>query len=121
MGISANQAGWPCQVLSDTLIVHQYLTSEAFDHNRSIAVYGATILPPTPVPVDQINQIQSNPPAPPTASVANQDSLVAQLKAATGMNNDFATMCLAQNGWDYEAARRNFEEIKNTIPAEAFQ
>jgi nuclear RNA export factor len=37
------------------------------------------------------------------------------------MNVQFATMCLAQNGWDFEVALKNFEEIKATIPAEAYQ
>jgi nuclear RNA export factor len=30
-------------------------------------------------------------------------------------------MCLAQNGWDLETAVRNYEEIKGSIPAEAYQ
>lgn len=37
------------------------------------------------------------------------------------MNAQYAGMCLVQNGWDPEAAIKNFEEIKSSIPAEAFQ
>lgn len=110
------------------------MTTEAFDNNRSVAVHGATIIPPQPIPLDQIpaeilhanvnGNVNPSVPAPAVESVAavpNQDALIAQLRQATGMNVAFATLCMAQNGWDLETARRNFEEIKGTIPPEAFQ
>ncbi|RSH91777.1 nuclear mRNA export, poly(A)+RNA binding protein [Saitozyma podzolica] len=111
-GSAANAAGWPAVVLSDTMIVTSYLSSGAYDNRRSIAAYGVTIVPPTPVSPGA-NATVGAPP--------NQDMLVEQMRQRTGMNVQFATMCLAQNGWDFEVALKNFEEIKATIPAEAYQ
>ena len=50
-----------------------------------------------------------------------KDALIAQLRQRTGMNVSFSTLCLEQNNWDLEQAVRNYEEIKGTIPAEAYQ
>jgi len=83
------------------------MSTGAFDSNRSLAVHGVTIQsPPTR--------------AAPAADPA-QDALVTQLRQRTGMNAQFASMCLAQNGWVFETALKNFEQIKSSIPAEAFQ
>ncbi|KAK8853149.1 hypothetical protein IAR55_003850 [Kwoniella newhampshirensis] len=113
-GSPARNAGWPALVLSDTMIVHSYLGTGAFDDNRSLAVHGVAIQPPasvapaTAAPVSDIPQAQ-------------QEALLAQLSQRTGMNAQFSGMCLAQNGWDFEAAVKNYEEIKTSIPAEAYQ
>jgi len=37
------------------------------------------------------------------------------------MNAQYASMCLVQNGWDLDTALRNFEEIKGSIPPDAYQ
>lgn len=105
------------------------MSSEAFDDNRSVAKHGALIIPPQPVAIDQsTGPTAVLPPlagvgAVPTASASepDQNALVARLRQATGMNVNFATMCMVQNGWDYEVALRNYGEIKGTIPAEAYQ
>ena len=104
--VSAKVAGFPACVLSDTTIIHSYMSSGAFGTDRSLATDGVTIQTPQPVL--------------PVADHA-QEALVAQLRQRTGMNAQFAGMCLAQNGWDFETALKNFEEIKPSIPPEAFQ
>jgi nuclear RNA export factor len=95
------------------MIVTSYLSSGAYDNRRSIAAFGVTIVRPTPVSPGANANAAGAPP--------NQDMLVEQMRQRTGMNVQFATMCLAQNGWDFEVALKNFEEIKATIPAEAYQ
>jgi len=99
---SAQNAGWPAMVISDTLTVHNYYGTGAFtEPHRTLALEGVTIQAP--------------------AGGGNQDVLIDQVRQRTGMNAQYASMCLAQNGWDLETAVRNFEEIKGSIPAEAYQ
>lgn len=88
-------------ILSDTLTVHQYYGTGAFtEPTRTLAFDGVTIQPP---------------------AAGSRDGLVDQVRQRTGMNAQFASLCLEQNGWDLETAVRNFEEIKGSIPAEAYQ
>lgn len=54
-------------------------------------------------------------------SAGSQDLLVEAVRQRTGMNHQFASLCLAQNGWDVDTAVKNYEEIKGTIPPEAYQ
>ena len=105
-GSSAQLAGWPAMILSDIMVVHAYFLPHAFDSERSIAKDGVTIVPPS---------------GGATANDTHRDSLITQIRARTGMNVQFATMCLEQNGWVLDTAIKNFEEIKGTIPPEAFQ
>jgi nuclear RNA export factor len=87
-------------VISDTLTVHNYYGTGAFtEPTRSLVLDGVSIK---------------------TADNA-QAALVDQVKQRTGMNAQYASMCLAQNGWDLDTALRNFEEIKGSIPPDAYQ
>jgi nuclear RNA export factor len=87
-------------VISDTLTVHNYYGTGAFtEPTRSLVLDGVSIK---------------------TADNA-QAALVEQVKQRTGMNAQYASMCLAQNGWDLDTALRNFEEIKGSIPPDAYQ
>ncbi|WVR07757.1 hypothetical protein IAU60_004800 [Kwoniella sp. DSM 27419] len=109
-GSPAQAAGWPAIILSDTMIVHSYMGAYAFDEtHRSLAVHGVTIQPPV-LPATEA----------PAAAGTSQDALIAQLTQRTGMNAQFSALCLGQNAWEFEAALKNFEEIRSTIPAEAF-
>ncbi|WWC91628.1 uncharacterized protein L201_006574 [Kwoniella dendrophila CBS 6074] len=102
-GSPAANAGWPAVILSDTMTVHSYFGTAAFDERgRSLATHGVTIQPPSIAPA------------------ANNDALITQMTQRTGMNAQFSQLCLEQNGWNFEAALKNFEEIKGTIPPEAF-
>nr|KIR88407.1 nuclear RNA export factor 1/2 [Cryptococcus tetragattii IND107] len=153
-GSPALNAGYPASILSDTMIVHSFLGTGAFDQTRPLGMNGVIIQPPsipfTPSAVPPGTQDASglggvfNPPLPsasPNASSssalpasgatatspaagpdpATQQSLISQISSRTGMNAQYAGLCLVQNGWDLEAAIKNFEEIKTSIPAEAFQ
>ncbi|ODO05700.1 hypothetical protein I350_04760 [Cryptococcus amylolentus CBS 6273] len=120
-------AGFPATILSDTMIVHSYLGSNAFDGVQPLASHGVTIQPPSiPFSPSEVVIPAGAPAAAPglpavgAPSEAEQQALVAQVSQRTRMNAQFAMMCLAQNGWDLEAAVANFEEIKGSIPQEAF-
>jgi nuclear RNA export factor len=47
-------------------------------------------------------------------------AMVSELSRQTGMNLQYAVMCLEQNGGSLEAALANFAEIRSMIPPEAF-
>lgn len=51
-----------------------------------------------------------------------QFEMINQLKAATGLNTNYANMCLSQLQWDYQAALKVTQDLKskNGLPAEAF-
>ncbi|WVO12534.1 hypothetical protein L204_100134 [Cryptococcus depauperatus] len=111
-------AGFPGTILSDTMIVHSYLGSGAFDGKHPLSVNGITIQPPSiPFGPNATTPGTSNG----VPAGIDEKSLVDQVSSRTGMNGQYATMCLSQNGWDLEAAIKNFEEIKLSIPREAFQ
>jgi nuclear RNA export factor len=108
--LRAGLAGWPATILSDTLVVHGYMSSGAWtEPTRTLAAHGVTIVPPTSHPSE------------PTATLQpGQVEMVTRIRSQTRMNEQFAVMCLSQNGWHYEAALANFEAIKGSIPPEAF-
>ncbi|WVQ84306.1 hypothetical protein IAT38_006458 [Cryptococcus sp. DSM 104549] len=114
-GSAAQQAGWQATIHSDTMIVHSYLGTGAFDSRRSLAFDGVTIQPPAPAPAS-VPALPGSAPGPQGA----QGALLAAVSQRTGMNAQYAAMCLEQNGWNVEEAVKNFEEIKGSIPAEAF-
>ncbi|CCG82111.1 mRNA export factor mex67 [Taphrina deformans PYCC 5710] len=51
-----------------------------------------------------------------------QYGMINQLKTATGLNTNYANMCLSQLQWDYQAALKVTQDLKskNGLPAEAF-
>lgn len=88
------------------MVVHPYLGTGSWDSRLSLAKGEVTIIPPS---------------APVTSNEdAQKASLIAALNQRTGMNAAFSTMCLEQNGWDVDRAVANFEEIRATIPPEAY-
>lgn len=122
------------------MVVHSFFGTGAFDQTRPLGMNGVTIQPPsipfTPSAASGLAGVLS--PSLPSSSTAGpgagagangstgpdptaQQSLISQISARTGMNAQYAGMCLVQNGWDLEAAIKNFDEIKASIPAEAFQ
>ncbi|KAK4687923.1 nuclear RNA export factor, partial [Tremellales sp. Uapishka_1] len=104
----AQLAGWQATILSDMMTVSSYYGTASFDERRSVAVNGVSIVAASPAPAVAPNG-------------ENQEALISQVRQRTGMNVTFATMCLSQNEWSLEKALQNFEEIKSSIPAEAYQ
>jgi nuclear RNA export factor len=102
---------WPCVILSDMMVVHSYLGTGSWDGKASLGKGDVGIVPP-------------GPPAIAPAGAANEEAqkaaLIAAVRQRTGMNANFSELCLSQNGWDVDRAVANFEEIRATIPPDAF-
>ncbi|EJT48236.1 hypothetical protein A1Q1_02802 [Trichosporon asahii var. asahii CBS 2479] len=101
------------------MVVHSYLGSTGSWDNKATLVKGdISIVPPAvgavPIPAVTVT-------AAPGDEAAQKAAMVEQVRQRTGMNAQFSELCLAQNGWDVERAVVNFQEIRATIPPEAFQ
>jgi nuclear RNA export factor len=47
-------------------------------------------------------------------------AMIAELQRRTGLNTQYAKMCLEENGWKFEVALEMFQSVKANIPPEAF-
>ncbi|WOO82011.1 mRNA export factor mex67 [Vanrija pseudolonga] len=104
-GSAAAAKQYPCIVLSDQMVVHSYLGTGSFDSKSSLVQPDIAIVPPNGAVLDEAGQ---------------KALLIKQVRARTGMNDAYSEMCLAQNDWDVERAVANFQEIRGSIPADAF-
>ncbi|TXT05944.1 hypothetical protein VHUM_03705 [Vanrija humicola] len=102
-GSAAAAKGYPCIVLSDVMVVHSYLGTGSFDSKSSLVQPDIAIVPPNG-----------------GDEAAQKAALIQQVRARTGMNDAYSEMCLTQNDWDVERAVANFQEIRGSIPADAF-
>uniref|UniRef100_V5EB83 mRNA export factor MEX67 n=2 Tax=Kalmanozyma brasiliensis (strain GHG001) TaxID=1365824 RepID=V5EB83_KALBG len=145
----AAAAGWPCVILSDQLVVRHYsspsawaadslptgeVTAEQTQALQAAQQGGqAAVVPPQAAP-------QTAPPTGPAATNGaalpphlqnqapaagineQQHTMSLQLATQTGLIYPFAVQCLQENGWDYNLAFTNFQNLKasNAIPPQAF-
>jgi nuclear RNA export factor len=49
-----------------------------------------------------------------------QAAMVAEVQRQTGMNAQYAALCLEQTSWRLEAALESFQQAKGNIPPEAY-
>ncbi|XP_061162409.1 nuclear RNA export factor 1-like [Saccostrea echinata] len=70
---------------------------------------------------------EASPPAPftqagPSTYTAEQQQMIQQFAAQSGMNHEWSIKCLEQNGWNYEKSGEIFLELQkqNKIPPDAF-
>ena len=145
----AATAGWPCVILSDQLVVRHYsspsawapdslstgeITAEQTQALQAAQQAGQPAgVPPPPGPA--VGAV-SAPAAPGSAALPahlqnqapaagineQQHAMSLQLAAQTGLIYPFAVQCLQENGWDYNLALTNFQNLKasNAIPPQAF-
>ncbi|KAL4792969.1 hypothetical protein BDV19DRAFT_367402 [Aspergillus venezuelensis] len=108
------------RVISDVLCLRAFGGNEAWQlepQNAAVqpTVAGAAAIPPAPPGYGQ--------PAPgkPDAQV-QQEQLVMQLSAKTMMTLQYSELALSGNGWNMDAALKNFEELKTSgqLPPDAF-
>ncbi|CAE6442313.1 unnamed protein product [Rhizoctonia solani] len=113
-------AGWRVTILSDQLTVRGYSANEAWV--------------PGPIVVQNVNSGKGTTPVPtlmPSVEMAPMDPVLADLSepqralmvecaGRTRLNAQYSRMCLEGNGWDLAKALANFEELKGTIPPDAF-
>ena len=124
------------RVINDILCLRAYGGHEAWSPENQAIPYatvpavpsgvGATaaavpsaplVTAPAPVPAAPLVQAGMPPgygvPGPGKTEVqVQQEQLVAQMSAKSGMTLQFSEMALSGNGWNFDAAWRNFEELK---------
>lgn len=147
----AAAAGWPCVILSDQLVVRHYSSPSAWAPDSlptgEVTAEQAQALRAAAAAQQQPGQAPGMPPTaaqgPAAPSVAGgaaalpphlqnqapaagineqQHAMSLQLAAQTGLIYPFAVQCLQENGWDYNLAFTNFQNLKasNAIPPQAF-
>jgi nuclear RNA export factor len=116
------------RVINDILCLRAYGGNEAWSpESQAIpqAIHQATAPPaaaaPSPVPAAPVAQLglpaAYGAPAPgKTDTQVQQEQLVAQMSAKSGMTLQFSEMALSGNGWNPDAAWKNFEELKVNFP-----
>ncbi|SPO21877.1 related to mRNA export factor mex67 [Ustilago trichophora] len=148
-GSPAASAGWPCVILSDQLVVRHYSSpsawapdslatgevtaeqAQALQAAQQAGQPSALPQPPVPaagaVPTPSLPGGAALPPhlqnqAPAAGINEQQHSMSLQLATQTGLIYPFAVQCLQENGWDYNLALTNFQNLKasNAIPPQAF-
>ncbi|KAG9096030.1 nuclear mRNA export, poly(A)+RNA binding protein [Ceratobasidium sp. UAMH 11750] len=119
---SAHAAGWMVTILSDQLTVRGYSANEAW-------VPGPIVVQNLPGKLDGTQSVAMGTPTGQTESVLDpilanlpepQRALLVECANRTGLNAEFSKMCMEGNGWDLNKALVNFEELKHTIPPEAY-
>ncbi|KAK9899643.1 NTF2-like protein [Cystobasidium minutum MCA 4210] len=97
-GTPAANAGWPCVILSDMLVVRNWTNPELMMPDAAPAAADTS--------------------AP--ALTESQQSMMTQLHQASGLNAQFCFQCLTETGWDLQAAIQAFQAARASLPAEAF-
>lgn len=108
------------RVISDMLCLRAYGGNEAWSpESQAIpqAVAPPAAAAPTPVPAAPTPQLSLpagyGTPAPGKPDIqVQQEQLVAQMSAKSGMTLQFSEMALSGNNWNPEAAWENFEQLK---------
>lgn len=112
-GSMAANLGWPCVIISDQLTIRNYAGISAWSPQaqQQTTATSAAASQPTQQPQGQ---------APATGIAPEQHALALELAARTKLKYDFAVQCLADNQWNPQLAMQRFEELRPSIPAEAF-
>jgi nuclear RNA export factor len=106
-GTQAKADGWDVIILSDQLTVRGYSSHESWRPGRLTVQAGEFVLPE-----DQQRDLD-------TISEP-QKSMVVNVCKRTKLNVKFAYDCLAGNEWDVTRAVANFNEVKGTLPSDAY-
>lgn len=144
----AAAAGWPCVILSDQLVVRHYSSPSAWspdslptgevtaEQTQALQAAqqqagqapgmpqaaAAAAQGPVPVPGGAALPPHLQNQAPAAGINEQQHAMSLQLATQTGLIYPFAVQCLQENGWDYNLALTNFQNLKasNAIPPQAF-
>ncbi|KAF7587531.1 nuclear mRNA export, poly(A)+RNA binding protein, partial [Aspergillus hancockii] len=102
------------RVINDILCLRAYGGHEAWMPEQPIAQVAQTGQPPVQQPVALPGAPDGyGMPAPGKPDVqVQQEQLVMQASAKTGMTLQYSEMALSGNGWNLDAALKNFEELK---------
>lgn len=134
---SAARAGWPCTILTEQMTVKNYagidawregtlpMEGQAGQQQQQVQVQAqpqsqaqAQVQPQAPI------QGAAATPAPTPAPGLNEEQhkMALQFSAETRLTYPFAVQCLAENGWNGQAAMSVFTNLRDagSIPADAF-
>ncbi|KAJ6608686.1 hypothetical protein B0H10DRAFT_2438921 [Mycena sp. CBHHK59/15] len=130
-GSRAKMSGWDVVILSDQWTIRGFSKHDAWTPGPMLVQ--ATVEAPrvaTPVqpqqltPQQLLQQYQLSLPPNQLALLNSipefQRPLVAQVCLRTGLVIKYSLDCLTNNGWDLERAIANFEQVKATLPIDAF-
>ncbi|KAJ7116498.1 hypothetical protein C8R44DRAFT_674886 [Mycena epipterygia] len=124
-GSRAKTNGWDVVILSDQWTIRGYSKPEAWAPGPMLVQATLESNPPPPPPRQQPSS-QQLPSLPPDqqallSSIPElQRPLVIQVCGQTGLNVKYALDCLNGNAWDLERAVANFNQVKATLPPDAF-
>ncbi|KAJ5084842.1 mRNA export factor mex67 [Penicillium alfredii] len=110
------------RVINDILCLRAYGGHEAWSPENQ-AIPQAVAPPPAPAAVQPGIPDGYGVPAPgKTDTQLQQEQLIAQMSSKSGMTLQFSEMALSGNGWNLDAAWKNFEELKaqGALPTTAF-
>jgi len=112
-GSKASLEGWPAIIINDIVSLRSY------SPNKSNTLAAATT---TTTTTTTINQPQILPSDPPVLFVEVQQQMLSNLSNLTRLKPAFAEQCLSSNGWNFEAAVSNFNDLKvrGMIPPDAY-
>ncbi|KAF8311947.1 NTF2-like protein [Clavulina sp. PMI_390] len=142
----AQQAGWPVIIISDMFTVRQYSHPDVWTQGelempgpiqnsrpRPPAPASAPANPPATTSASGSGGAGQAPRVPPSNSLTslqndpilanvpdNQKPLLIQLAQQTGLTIQFAGQALEGNNWDVQAAFANVQQVKDSLPPEAW-
>ncbi|KAI0035362.1 hypothetical protein K488DRAFT_39110, partial [Vararia minispora EC-137] len=114
-GSLAKMAGWDVEVLSDQLVIRAYSSHESWKPGPLLvqAADPSAAVPAVPALPPALQAQLSAIPEP-------QRTMVGRVVERTRLNVQFAVDCLQNNGWNFDVAVANFEQVKGTLGPEAF-
>ncbi|KAF9532494.1 hypothetical protein CPB83DRAFT_903528 [Crepidotus variabilis] len=127
-GSGAKLNGWDVTILSDQWIIRSYSSHEAWKPGpmlvqaESTKPKGGIVSAPSPQPPQPFN-VASLPPDQQAALATlpeTRQNLVIQVCAQTNLNAKYAHDCLNGNEWDFNRAMANFNNVKASLPRDAF-
>ncbi|KAJ7183222.1 hypothetical protein C8R46DRAFT_1066309 [Mycena filopes] len=114
-GSRAKMNGWDVVILSDQWTIRGYSKPEAWAPGPMLVQATLESNPPPPMrqlPPDQQALLSTVP--------EQQRPVVLQVCGQTTLNVKYALDCLNGNGWDLGRAVENFNQVKATLPPDAF-
>ncbi|KAJ6577471.1 hypothetical protein B0H19DRAFT_1120082 [Mycena capillaripes] len=117
-GSRAKMNGWDVVILSDQWTIRGYSKPEAWAPGPML-VQATLESNPTP-PQRQLPALPPDQQALLNTVPEPQRPLVIQVCNQTGLNIKYALDCLNGNAWDLERAVANFNQVKATLPPDAF-
>ncbi|KAJ7236261.1 hypothetical protein B0H12DRAFT_1140498 [Mycena haematopus] len=117
-GSRAKMNGWDVVILSDQWTIRGYSRPEAWASGPMLV---QATLESNPLPTQrQLNNLPPDQQALLHPLSEPQRPLVISVCGQTGLNIKYSLDCLNGNGWDVGRAVANFNEVKATLPPDAF-